>query len=367
MNEVIKLLIDLVRIPSPLGEELEIANFTAEWLEKKGFEVKFQYLEKNRPNVIALLKGKYDEIKVILCGHLDTFSINNEKPKIFIKNGYLYGRGAADMKAGIASMMYALYLVSKERPTYSAILALTVDEEGKGKGSEILAKEIKGEKAIVGEPTELTISPIQSGLLELSIKVIGKRKHITLPEKGLNAFNEALRILNYIKGIHLLKDHGELNYMTPTLEVGYVECGDNPWSIPNYCELHLVMSLLPWQDPDVVFDEISKNIVNVVDDECTITLTMVDDDEGFWLANWKDYFHNLVSVIEEELGRVKVTYMRSWCDANNLYHKGGIPTIVFGPGSLEDAHIENEKVSLKEVIKATKIYYKFLKKELMCS
>ncbi len=365
-DEVITLLKQLVSIPSPLGEELEIAKFTADWLEKRGFEVRFQYLEKNRPNVIAELKGKYDQVKVILSGHLDTFSIDDEKLQVFIKNGYLYGRGATDMKGGLTSIMYAAYLINTyHKPKYSLILALTVDEEGKGKGSEIIVREIKGEKAIVTEPTNLEVCPVQSGLLELSIKVKGKRKHITLPEKGINAFEEAMKIVNYLKSSHFMKDKGFLPYMKPTAEIGSVSCGDNPWSIPETCEIHLVMSLLPWQDPDLIFEELSKVSMNLIHDEAILTLTMVDDDDGFWLHNWKDLFKDLIDVIKDFLGKVKISYMRSWCDANNLYHKGGIPTIIFGPGSLDDAHTINEKVNLNEVIVATEIIYEWLKKEIV--
>jgi len=363
-EDVIELLKELINIPSPLYEEEEIANYVGNWLERSGLEVEYQYVEKRRPNVIAWIKGKHDDVRIMLVGHLDTFFIEGERIEAKVADGSVWGRGAVDMKGAIAAMMVAFSRVSKLNLKYTATLGLVVDEEGKGKGSELLATKIRSEKAIVGEPTDLSISPSQAGLLELEIMVKGVRGHVTLPEHGVNAYVEAMKVLNYIKEVHMFRDKGPLPYMRPTLVVSRVECGEDPWSIPKHCRIHIVMSLLPWQDPDVIFDEVSRASMNLVSNSCELLMSMVDDDLGYWLVNWEKQFSTLIDVIKLLTGKVRISYMRSWCDANNLYHKGGIPTVVFGPGDLKLAHSDYERIGIRDVLLASKIYYEVLVKEL---
>jgi len=364
LKDVVKLLKELIEIPSPLYEEEEIANYVGNWLERSGLEVEYQYVEKGRPNVISWVKGKYDDVKIMLVGHLDTFSIGDEAIEAKVIDDSIWGRGAVDMKGAIAAMMSAFSRVSKLNLKYTAVLGLVVDEEGKGKGSELLVTKVRSEKAIVGEPTNFSVSPLQSGLLEIELLVRGVRTHVALPEHGVNAYDEAVKVLNYIKGTHMFKDRGPLPYMYSTFVISKVICGEELWSIPKHCRVHVVMSLLPWQDPDVIFDELSKASVRLISDDCELLISMVDDDLGFWLVNWEETFSTLVDVIKSTIGKVHVSYMRSWCDANNLYHKGGIPTIVFGPGDLKLAHSDNERISISDVALASEIYYRILVKEL---
>jgi len=363
-KEIIELLKELINIPSPLYEEEEIANYVGNWLEKSGLEVEYQYIEKRRPNVIAWLKGKRDKVRIMLVGHLDTFSVEEETTKAKVADGFVWGRGAVDMKGAIAAMMTAFSQISKCDLKYTGVLGLVVDEEGRGKGSELLVTKIRSEKAIVGEPTNFTISPLQSGLLELKISVKGVRTHVTLPEYGVSAYDEVLKVLNYLKELYVFKEKGPLSYMNPTLVVSRVMCGEDPWAIPKSCYVHVVMSLLPWQDPDVIFDEVSKASMRLVSDNCEFLISMIDDDLGFWLVNWEKTFSSLVDVVRSTVGEIRISYMRSWCDANNLYHKGGIPTVVFGPGDLKLAHSDHERISVSDVMKAYEIYYKVLTKEL---
>jgi len=364
LDELVRLAVDLINIPSPLYEEGEVASYVGSWLERAGLDVEYQYVSRGRPNVVAWLKGRRDEVRVMMVGHLDTFHVEGEEVRARVEGGYIHGRGSVDMKGAVAAMMLAFSDAARRRPEGTAVLGLVVDEEGKGRGSELLAKSVRAEKAIVGEPTGLSVSPAQSGLLELEIVVRGVRSHVTLPERGASAYEELLKVLELVRSLPPLRERGPLPMMEPTAVVSLVKCGEDPWSTPRECRARVVMSLLPWHDPDALFDEIGRASAQLLSDDCELLVSMVDDDMGFWLADWRGRFSSLLEAVREVVGKVSVSYMRSWCDANNLYHKGGIPTVIFGPGNLGLAHSDSERISVEELLLAARVYREVLAREL---
>jgi len=148
-EETVKLLRSLVRIRStnPPGDENQIAEYITEFLTKSGIAAQLVPLEESRGSVVGKIPGK-EQGSIVLCGHLDTVGVNEErwtKPPFegLIENGRLYGRGASDMKGGVAVILEAAKALNgmKKRPQKTLLLALTADEEREYRGAQMLTEE----------------------------------------------------------------------------------------------------------------------------------------------------------------------------------------------------------------------------------
>ena len=194
-KKLIQLIKDLIRIPSfvkgiDYGCEKDIAEFLAKRLKEAGFKVFLQEVMKDRPNVIGILQGKGNGYSLMLNGHLDTVEVNKMKINPFsgeVKNGRIYGRGAADMKGALAAMIIASEAIKELNFELKGDLIISgcVDEEGKGIGGKYLAESgLKADMAIVGEPTGLKLGIAHKGLTFIDIIAKGKAIHGSCPKLG---------------------------------------------------------------------------------------------------------------------------------------------------------------------------------------
>ncbi|HII16074.1 MAG TPA: M20 family metallopeptidase [Nanoarchaeota archaeon] len=319
MTKATELLRELLNIPSPSGEERQIGLFLAKRL-KRNFLVKLQKVG-NRPNIFAV-NGKP---KIVLAAHLDTVP---GKLELKEDKKYIYGRGACDTKASIASMVIAAEMaVSLGLNNFG--LLFDVSEETDFKGVKRAVKSIKPEFVIVGEPTKLKVVTGQKGLLGFKIIARGKTAHGSTPEKGCNAIELLLKDIEELKAIRMKKG--------TTINIGEIMGGKSANVVPDYAE-------------------------------ATVEIRTMPEDR------------NLFAKIREEINDVRLLYdfKPKRLDAGNLperFRKGiTVPyftemyfwknAIVIGPGNPAYAHSENERVSIMEVEKAVGVYLKLLKNYL---
>ena len=206
--ELEKLVKDLVRIPShhevPTMEK-EVAQFLHEFLEGEGIESRLRTVEKNRQNVIAVIKGSGDGKSLLLNGHTDTvppydMDIPPFTPKV--EKGRLYGRGSLDMKGGLGSMVMTLVALHRAKVKLDGDLYLTavVGEELRSDGTEdIVLHGPRADMAIVGEPTDLEIQPSHRGLEWLDVHFRGKAAHGGQADRGVNAITMAARFVRAVE------------------------------------------------------------------------------------------------------------------------------------------------------------------------
>ena len=188
-KNIISFLQDFVQIntENPPGNEKAGALFLAEKLEELGCKVELQEVEKGRPNVIGILEGKSQE-KLLFNGHVDTVRIGNsdgwDHPPLggVVHDGYMYGRGAADMKAGLVSMIFAMEVLVKSGLPLERGLIFTgvIDEECTFKGTRALLDSGKLDGCTFGyvsEPTNLQIATRLKGGIEYTARTFGKNAH----------------------------------------------------------------------------------------------------------------------------------------------------------------------------------------------
>jgi succinyl-diaminopimelate desuccinylase len=372
-KEVIDLARDLIRIPSenPPGNEKEVAEFIHTKMKEIGLDAVAVEAERNRPNIIGRLKGKNPHPRLLLNGHTDVVPAGEgwqvDPYQGVIKNGKLYGRGAADMKGGIAAMLMAAKAIQNSGIEIEGelLLAAVVDEETggeKGTGFLVERKVITADMAIVCEPSNFRLSVSESGVAWIKIKTSGKMVHTIHAD---TVQNPIIKMANAILALEKLKQ--ELStfkhekYGKPILSVNMISAGYKENIIPGTCHASIDLRFPPELSIkfDDVIEQIRECVKEYVADFKVITVarpfTQPEDTE-------------IVKLIMEATKEVKGEYPSFWNKSSNnqipkedsdVYHlwvKGRIPSVYFGPGEVELAHCANEYINVKDIIEATKIY-----------
>src|SRR4051812_41409571 len=206
MDPAIRLLRELVAIdsvnpslvPGAAGEA-QIADAIATHLRRIGLDVELQDAAPGRPNVIGVLEGRQKGRSLMLCGHIDTVGVEGmAKPFDPIeRDGRLYGRGAQDMKGGVAAMIDAARVIAAEGlEAGRLIIAAVVDEEYASIGADALVTRWRADAAVVTEPTDLRIAVGHKGFAWFQIETRGRAAHGSRPKDGRDAILRMGRVLN---------------------------------------------------------------------------------------------------------------------------------------------------------------------------
>lgn len=373
--EVERLVKSLVKIPSHSQvptREREVAEFLKEFLEDEGIDARLRMVEKDRPNVIASLKGSGGGKSLMLNGHTDTvppyeMDIPPFTPKV--EGGKLYGRGSLDMKGGLGSM--ALTLVALDRAKIDLRgdlhLAAVIGEEERSEGTEdIVLKGPKADMAIVGEPTDLEIQPSHRGLEWLEIHFYGKAAHGGQADKGVNAISMASRFVNLLEAdlFPRLKAKGSPTMLPPTVNVGVINGGQQPSSVADHCVVKIDRRWTPEEDLQTVFKEIYDLFDALKKSDPAFKAELKRDTTGMktmtHVPNYVPSDHRLVKSLKDSVSRVlgeppKITSFWGWTDAALITHFGKTPTVVFGPGG-KGAHSRVEYVLTADLQKCLHVY-----------
>jgi acetylornithine deacetylase len=183
--------------------EGRIARYIGECLEGMGLDTRYQEIEKDRVNVIGIMKGTGGGRRLMLNGHMDTVSVENMDIDPFMpemKDGKLYGRGSLDMKGGIAAQIMAVRSIIESGRTLKGDVVLTfvADEEYASIGTEAVLKDYSSDAAIICEPTNPDIIIAHKGFAWIRIEVFGRAAHGSLPETGIDAISKAGKALTAI-------------------------------------------------------------------------------------------------------------------------------------------------------------------------
>ncbi|MCD6480542.1 M20/M25/M40 family metallo-hydrolase, partial [Candidatus Bathyarchaeota archaeon] len=251
-----RLLEEMVSIPSVVGEEKELAEYVASELEALGLKPELQVVEEDRPNVIALWDSGKPGRMLMLNGHLDTVPVcegwSTDPFKPVVKGDRLYGLGALDMKGGLACLLTALKAIVEAEPDIAGSIAYTavVGEEAYSKGAKALLKThvARADAVIIGEPYSgygAGAIPLGiTGKILYNIVVKGKAAHAFRPEEGINAIEEAARIIANLHKLRLMEHpkFGRGNLCTLKIEGGY-----KVYSVvvPDHCRFEVNRLLVP--------------------------------------------------------------------------------------------------------------------------
>ena len=372
MTRTEQLLAELIALPSvnpaflpprhPLGGERRVAEFLAATAACAGLDVELQKVLPGRANVIARLRppGKIHQT-ILLAPHLDTVVAAGTQFIPRRKNGRLYGRGACDTKGSVAAMLAALSELARNGgcpPGTEIIFAGLIDEENAQAGSRALAASgLKADLAIVGEPTRLQVVTAHKGCLWLRLKTRGRAVHGAQPHLGRNAVRAMARVVTWLerdyaaqlrRRRHKLLGHGTVN-------VGTIAGGTQPNIVPDACEITVDRRTLPGETEASVRREIvaglqaRKPSVDIAIIKLAPALPMETDPA-----------QPLVQQFLRCARQTRPVGVDYFCDAAVL-SAAGIPSVVFGPGDIAQAHTVDEWISLVALERGQAALLTFLK------
>ena len=376
MHETTRLLRDLVALPSvnPMGRTVQgpeyyehrVTEYLEEFFRNLGVPCERQPVAPLRENIIARCALPGARRTVIFEAHQDTVPTDNMTIDPFgarIENGRLYGRGACDIKGGMASMLAAFARVARERPGGAAnlIMACSVDEEHTFKGVLRLVQDgLKGDAAVVAEPTGLNIVHAHKGVARWHVTTAGRSCHSSSPEQGVNAIYRMGRLLTGIERFAetLRTSRTDPLLGPPTLSVGRIEGGTSVNTVPDFCRIEVDRRLLPGEDPAAAPQQLAEFLRTEAGIDFPFTCTEP------WMsksalspAGSDELVRRLGEAIDAVRGGHKVMAVPYGTDASTLA-QGGTPAVVFGPGDIARAHTCDEWVPLDEVEQASEILYR---------
>ena len=371
MSDAKKLLRELIAVPSvnpafvpagyPQAGEQRVADFLAATAARAGLPVEFQKVSRGRSNFITRFtpSGRITK-RILLAPHLDTVPLANDAQFSPVeKNGRIYGRGACDTKGSVAAMLSALIALSQRanRPAQTEIIfAGLVDEEDGQTGSRALAASgFKADLAIVGEPTECKIVTAHKGSLWLRLETRGKAAHGSRPEFGKNAVHEMARVVDLLETGYAAqlrrKQHPLLG--RASVSVGTISGGTQANIVPDHCAITIDRRTLPGETEQSVCREMQKFLRRK-----KLTATIANSKPTSCLALETDFKLPLVQQFFRTAGQTKPVGVDYFCDAAVL-SQAGIPSIVFGPGNIAQAHTSDEWISVKSLEQSTAMLVRF--------
>ncbi len=349
----------------PYGED-RLVRLLAERLKKMGGAIEQEEVLPGRPNLWARFRGRYSSRSLLLDAHTDTVAHENMTIDPFgarVRDGRLYGRGACDTKGPMASMLLALKAVLNDGAlARDVIFAATCDEENGGRGvRRLIERGIKADFALVAEPTNLKLVHRHKGIIRANITIHGKAAHSSTPELGVNAIYEMNRVLSRFE-IHaekLAAATPDPALGTPTLAVVTIHGGTASNIIPDACAIQIDRRLLPGEDGSKVRKNLEELIQSCAGASGKATVE--------WTQNYPplDTDCSLRDAVDLEaaIGSVTGTVEHSVAHYGThagFYAQAGIPSIVFGPGNISNAHTEDESIDLQQVVTGAEIIRHFL-------
>jgi acetylornithine deacetylase len=349
------------RLPESYHGEKNVADFLMSVAARAGLEVEFQKVLPGRSNLIARLLPK-NKIKqtILLAPHLDTVGAEATRFIPQRKNGRLHGRGACDTKGSVAAMLSALCELanSKSRPFETEIVfAGLIDEEHAQAGSRALAASgFTADLAIVGEPTKLQVVTAHKGSLWLELETRGKAAHGATPQFGKNAIHEMARIVDLLETDYAAQLRKRTHKLlgSATVNVGTISGGTQPNIVPDFCKISVDRRTVPGETDAGVRREIAallrarKLSANISSAKLAPALPLETN-----------YKLSLVRKFMKSVGQSKPLGVHFFCDAAIL-SAGGIPSVVFGPGDIAQAHTADEWISLAELERGKNLLLRFL-------
>jgi acetylornithine deacetylase ArgE len=374
MTDVLATLADLVSINSinPAYDngtpEEGVARYVEQFFTARGIKTFMQDVLPGRHNVIACLPGRNPRRRVVMEAHMDTASVTGMSIDPFdpvVRDGRLYGRGACDTKAGLAAMMHAVASLKEESitPPCEVWLVSAVDEEYMFRGVLSLCEGLRADAAIVAEPTELRAVIASKGVLRWKLRTKGKAAHSSKPHLGVNAISHMAQIVvaldreaeRLAQTVHPLLGQATLN-------VGVIHGGVQVNFVPDWCEIEIDRRLLPGETPesvlahhDAILEELKSKcpLLNTESNPPSIADPALETNADAQVAQ-------VAKRVLTEMGlNGELTGVPYGSDASKLA-RHGVPSIIFGPGSIDRAHAAIEYVECDQVELAVSFYREFL-------
>ncbi|MGH7119119.1 MAG: M20 family metallopeptidase [Acetobacteraceae bacterium] len=347
--------------PAAWFGEAAIAAHVAAWLRGHGALVELDEALPDRPNVIARLQGRGARRRLVWEGHLDTVQVSGMTVDPFrpaLRDGRLYGRGAVDDKGCLAAFMLAFSELARDPAPLDLTFVAAVDEEFQFRG--ILHHLKRGEPAeggVAGEPTSLRVVSACKGCVRWEIEVRGRAAHSSQPERGIDAIAIATELAVYLRRLFgprlAARAHPLLG--RASLICSMIEGGEGLNTVPASCRMKFDRRTLPDETGCDAWREVAAEV-----DRFAVGL-----DQAAAVITHPPFIDSIS--MEVALDSAIVAAARASCRAEGLpdaalgvpfgsdaskMTRAGIPTIIFGPGDIDQAHTADEFVEVAEVVRA---------------
>jgi acetylornithine deacetylase/succinyl-diaminopimelate desuccinylase family protein len=374
-----QLLAELVQRPSvnPMGRtdipedilyESRITDFLEEQLKQLGCPVRRQTVKPGRDNLIATYTPPTQPpFSVLFEAHQDTVPVDAMTVEPFgarIEGGKLYGRGSCDVKAGGAVMLAAFARLVREKPPGSAAVTLvfSVDEEHTFLGiQELMKSGLRSDYAIVAEPTLLNIVNAHKGVVRWNLETAGRACHSSRPEQGVNAIYRMGWLLNGVEEYaSQLRNQPPDPILGPrTLSVGRIIGGVSANTVPDFCRIDIDRRLIPGENTADAVESLNEFLKRYpgIDFPFTATTPQLACPPLEPSLSWA-LVQRLGSAIDSVVGKHEVHAVPYGTDASTVAN-AGVPTVVFGPGDIAQAHTNDEWIDLTQLDPAAEILFRF--------
>lgn len=352
-------------VPGAAGEA-EVAELVASELRAAGLEVRILEAEPGRPSVLARLPGDGSGPSLLLNAHLDTVGVGEmERPfSGEIRDGRLYGRGAYDMKGGLAAVLTAARWLaaassSGRRLTGDLWVAAVADEEAESRGTRDVLRRVRPDAAVVTEPTHLELCIAHKGFVWLELVTRGRAAHGSRPDLGVDANLAMARVLSEVEGLaRELASGSRLHPLLgrPSLHVGELRGGTAPSVYAASCRATVERRTIPGEATEQILGELERCVRRAaregtgVDVEVEAILARPPFETRADTPVSRAVARAATAVIGEP---PEVTGQGPWMDAA-LFAEAGTDTVVIGPSG-EGAHSREEWVELDSVYQLAEI------------
>jgi putative selenium metabolism hydrolase len=370
-DQLIALTQELIRQPSLPGEEETAVEQAKTAMHTLGYD---RVWRDEMGNAIGVIEGAHAGPTLLFDAHCDTVGIAPGVPweddpfSGYIKNGTIYGRGAADMKGAVAAMIHAAASVDRDKLAGRVVVSASVMEEVfEGGALKAVMDQVKPDFVVIGEATNLNLNRGGRGRAEIHLETIGRPSHSSAPHQGVNAVLEMVKVIKAIDGLSLPADP----LLGPAI-MALTDIISEPYPgysvIPSRCQVTYDRRLLPGETPAEVLGSITSlpdlaglklEAAIALGEHQTYTGATIRGDKFFpaWLLPESEPF------VQEALQGLRQAGLEPKFGAyrfctNAAYSAGiaGVPTIGFGPATEADAHVVDEQLSLDSLVAAAKGY-----------
>lgn len=366
-KDLVRLLQTLIKIDSqnPPGNEKEISLFIRDYLKKYGVPSRIYEFKPKRTNLICRLKSKHSKKKMLLTPHLDTVPAGGKwrfppfSGKIY--KGKVYGRGATDCKANVAVALYLIKKLRQEKTLLNnldLVFAFSGDEEtGSYYGIKPLTRYLKNiDYGLVLDANEFDVIVAQKGLLHLRVELLGKEAHGAYPERGVNAIEKGISVLQKIKRDKMFNIRHKL-LQRPTVNIGKFEGGEKVNIVAGYACFELDIRYLPSMHKDRVIKQLEQLIKK---QGIRYKIKILAHQEPIEINTNTDLLKTLQKVLRANNIKPKLKPSFGATVINFLKDKN-IETFAFGFGSRGCAHVKDEYVKIDNLYKGVKVLEEYVK------
>ncbi|BEQ13948.1 peptidase M20 [Desulfoferula mesophila] len=363
MPDPVKIATDLICLDTinPPGGEEAAARYLGDLLAQRGLATEYYQLEPHRSGLVATLAGTGGRPALVFTGHLDTVPLGNAAWSFGphcgeVKDGRLLGRGASDMKSGVAAMAAAAAALAEEwAGEADLVFVFTAAEETGCQGAEQMAAGGKlpaqAGALLVAEPTNNVPFLGHKGALWLEATARGKSAHGSMPDMGDNAIYKAARAAAGLEQLFAeAPAHTQLG--KPTVNVGTFHGGSKINMVPDQAVFQVDLRTVPGVEHDELFARVAGQLGP------DIALERLIDLPGFLTPAEEPWAARVLALLEREQGRPpQPGYVNYFTDASVLRPAlGNPPTVILGPGLPGQAHQTNEFCETAKIVEAAGLY-----------